>query len=71
MSMSSVRADLDACLGVVERYRHILDTCMVSFIQDELFSRLPGPLSEELLALPDSQVAGLPSLLTRNDILPA
>ena len=69
MSMSSVRADLEACVGVVERYRHILDTCMVSFIQEELFSRLAGPLGEELLALSDSQVAGLPSLLTRNDIL--
>jgi hypothetical protein len=61
----SVMAELERCVGVVERYRHLVDTCMVSFIEDQLFSLLSVALQAQLLALSESQIASLPSLLTR------
>jgi hypothetical protein len=43
----TVEDELARCADVVERYRHVLDTCMVGFIQEELFSRLPEPLRNQ------------------------
>ncbi len=43
----AVEDELARCVDVVERYRHVLDTCMVGFIQEQLFSRLPEPLRNQ------------------------
>jgi hypothetical protein len=65
MSMETVAADLDRCIYMVERYRHVVDTCMVSFILEDFYSRLSAVLQEELLGLTDTQLASLPALLFR------
>ena len=68
IAMSVEKELLRNCQCLAE-YKEIVDTCMVSFITDEVFDVLPEAVGKELLGASDDLIASLPSYLFRKTVI--
>jgi len=66
--MVNTTESISGLVDFLEDYRTVVDTCMVSFITEDMFSLLPEGVAEELLLLSDQQLANLPAALFSEDL---
>jgi len=68
--MSCLQNDLLRLTSFLSDYHPVVDTCMVTFISEDLYRVLPDPIGAELLNLSDETLSVLPSLLFSDDLSP-
>merc|ERR1712241_242505 len=59
----AIQTSLSKMIALLESQFEIVDTCMVDFITQNIFERLPEGLQGELLELEDDNLILLPALL--------
>ena len=67
--MESTEKSLLRMTHFLTEYHAVVDTCMVSFILDEMFDILPERVGSELMKMSDEVLGSLPGLLFRNRTL--
>ena len=63
MEVGDIQTSLSKMISLLEYQHEIVDTCMVDFITQNIFERLPEAIQGELLELEDDSLILLPALL--------
>ena len=63
MEVEGIQTSLSKMISLLKYQHEIVDTCMVDFITQNIFERLPEAIQGELLELEDDSLILLPALL--------